>query len=320
METDLIQNQVDGNGATMTIRHLFLQEIKSVRMHVEKEFVKLEERIEELILKHFLEETDRAKVLSNMLSYEQASGSPSIQSDVCDQEAYSENSSIFAHFEKIKEEFLLDEEQEGLQRLYFKKSEKFPKHVGENLSENFENNFYTSLSRSGVSDVSSNVSGIDDYSVNDGFLSDQESKSFQNATNKEPCASSALENFQGPSKQKGLTGICCRETVTNLGCMTKAHLRKPLHLSSKSARGQYTCEICDPPHTELDPSISAKQCSSRSGSFSSRIVIVKDEPSSVLEQQPSEPSQKSHEKQKRTFSKTLQPKVSPKSINFPLMQ
>ncbi|XP_076804591.1 uncharacterized protein LOC143448655 [Clavelina lepadiformis] len=137
METDLIQNQVDGNGATMTIRHLFLQEIKSVRMNVEKEFVKLEERIEELILKHFLEETDRAKVVSNTLSYQQAS------------EAYCENSSIFAHFEKIKEEFLLDEEQEA-----------------ENLSENFENNFYTNLSRSGVSDVSSNASGIDDYSVN----------------------------------------------------------------------------------------------------------------------------------------------------------
>ncbi|XP_076804507.1 uncharacterized protein LOC143448586, partial [Clavelina lepadiformis] len=41
------------------------------------------------------------------------SGSPSIQSHVCDQEAYSENSSIFARFEKIKEEFLLDDEQEG---------------------------------------------------------------------------------------------------------------------------------------------------------------------------------------------------------------
>ncbi|CAK8691591.1 unnamed protein product [Clavelina lepadiformis] len=70
MKTDLIQNQVDGNGATTTIRHLFLQEIKSVRMNVEKEFVKLEERIEELILKHFLEETDRAEVVSNMLSYD----------------------------------------------------------------------------------------------------------------------------------------------------------------------------------------------------------------------------------------------------------
>ncbi|CAK8691587.1 unnamed protein product [Clavelina lepadiformis] len=173
LETDLIQNQVDGNGATMTIRHLFLQEIKS-----------------------------------------------------------------------IKEEFLLDEEQEGLQQFYFKKSETFPKHVGENLSENFENNFYTSLSRSGVSDVSSNASGIDDYSVNDGFLSDQESKSFENATSKEPCASSGLENFQGPINQKGLTGICCRETVTKVGCMNKACLQKPLHLSSKTTRGQYTCEIC----------------------------------------------------------------------------
>ncbi|XP_076805442.1 uncharacterized protein LOC143449216 [Clavelina lepadiformis] len=244
METDLIQNQVDGNGATMTIRHLFLQEIKSVRLNVEKEFVKLEERIEELILKNFLEETDRATVVSNTLSYEQASGSPSIQSDVCDQEAYCENSSIFAHFEKIKEKFLLDEEQEGLQRLYFKKSETFPKHVAENLSENFETNFYTSLSCSGVSDVSSNASGIDDYSVNDGFLSDQESKSFENATNKEPCASSAFENLQQRINQKSLTGICCRETVTKVGCMGKAHLRKPLHLSSKNARGQYTCEIC----------------------------------------------------------------------------
>ncbi|CAK8691514.1 unnamed protein product [Clavelina lepadiformis] len=54
--------------------------------------------------------------------------------------------------------------------------------------------------------------------------------------------------------------------------------------------------ISDPPHTESDPSISAKQCSSRSGSFSPCVVIVKDEPSSVLEQQPSEPSQKSDRK------------------------
>ncbi|CAK8691550.1 unnamed protein product [Clavelina lepadiformis] len=260
METDLIQNQVDGNGATMTIRHLFLQEIKSVRLNVEKEFVKLEERIEELILKHFLEETDGAEVVSNTLSYEQASGSPSIQSDVCDQEAYSENSSIFAHFEKIKEEFLLDEEQEGLQRLYFKQSETFPKHVAENLSENFENNFYTSLSRSGVSDVSSNASGIDDYSVNDGFLSDQESKSFENATNKEPCASSALENFQGPINQKGLTGICCRETVTKVGCMNKACLQKPLHLSSKSTIGQYTCEICGEKPGPIEDSRTCEFC------------------------------------------------------------
>ncbi|CAK8691604.1 unnamed protein product [Clavelina lepadiformis] len=182
--------------------------------------------------------------MSNTLSYEQASGSPSIQSDVCDQEAYSENSSIFAHFEKIKEEFLLDEEQEGLQQFYFKKSETFPKHVGDNLSENFENNFYTSLSRSGVSNASSNASGIDDYSVNDGFLSDQESNSFENAMNKEPCASKVLENFQWPISQKGLTRICCRETVTKVGCMNKACLKKPLHLSSKTARGQYTCEIC----------------------------------------------------------------------------
>ena len=70
METDLIQNQVDGNGATTTIRHLFLQEIKSVKMNVEKEFAKLKKRIEELILKHFLEETDIAKVVRNTLSYE----------------------------------------------------------------------------------------------------------------------------------------------------------------------------------------------------------------------------------------------------------
>ncbi|XP_076805441.1 uncharacterized protein LOC143449215 [Clavelina lepadiformis] len=245
METNLIQNQVDGNGATMTIRHLFLQEIKSVRLNVEKEFVKLEEKIEELISKHFLEETDRAEVVSNTLSYEQASGSPSIQSDVgvWDQEAYSKNSSIFAHFEKIKEEFLLDEEQSS-QRFYFKKSEIFPKHVAENLSENFENNCYTSLSRSGVSDVSSNASRIDNYSLNNGFLSDQESKSFENKTNKEPCAISALENFQQPINQKGLTGKCFRETVTKVGCMNKACLQKPLHLSSKTARGQYTCEIC----------------------------------------------------------------------------
>ncbi|CAK8691529.1 unnamed protein product [Clavelina lepadiformis] len=359
METDLIQNQVDGNGATMTIRHLFMQEIKSVRMNVEKELVKLEEKIEELILKHFLEETDRAEVVSSTLSYEQASVSPSIQSDVCDQEAYSENSSIFAHFEKIKENFLLDEEQEGLQRLYFKKSETFPKHVAENLSENFKNNFYTSLSRSGVSDVSSNASGIDDYSVNDGFFSDQESKSFENATNKEPCASSALENFQGPIDQKGLTRICCRKTVTKaIGNLLlrelksirkdmkkefikmeekieelnlkqlKAEANKRMPLTEEEntkttdepsqdllclSHGNELPVMPDPQHTESDPSISAKQCSSRSGSFSSRVVIVEEEPSLVLEQQPSEPSQKSDRKTKQNFFENATTKSVPKN-------
>ncbi|CAK8691519.1 unnamed protein product [Clavelina lepadiformis] len=68
----------------------------------------------------------------------------------------------------------------------------------------------------------------------------------------------------------------------------------------------------DPPHTESDPTISAKQCSSRSGSFSSCVVIVKDEPLSVLEQQPSEPSQKSHRKAKKNLFENATTKSVPK--------
>ncbi|CAK8691545.1 unnamed protein product [Clavelina lepadiformis] len=66
----------------------------------------------------------------------------------------------------------------------------------------------------------------------------------------------------------------------------------------------------DPPHTESDPSISTKQCSSRSGSFSPRFVIVEEEPLSVLEQQP---SQKSDRKTKKNLFENTTTKSVPKN-------
>ncbi|CAK8691603.1 unnamed protein product [Clavelina lepadiformis] len=96
----------------------------------------------------------------------------------------------------------------------------------------------------------------------------------------------AEENKRMPLTEEGKTNTT-DEPSQDLLCLSHGNQQHPV--------------MPDPPHTEWDPSISAKQCSSRSGSFSPCVVIVKEELLSVLEQQPSEPSHKSDRKAKKNL-------------------